>query len=111
MSIKVSFPQASDAFFEKAKQTRHPMQNLPNLPDVTLRAVANILEQGAEAWARRQKGQLACILARIRDLKPKEALCQAALPAKTRDVIRNKAILAFEEMLRTMNYPDVNREP
>ena len=107
-TCEVEMPWSESEFFALATGTPHPMEAEPVLSDRTKRAIFDILTTSRKEWLEMQAQKLQCIKQRREDLAEEELAAKEKLRPEVRKVNSNKNLLLSAELLRGIDYPDMD---
>ena len=106
--ILAELPWSDLEFFDLARESKHPLNGKPIVPDDTLRAIVGILKFGRDTWKAKAKQRVQQLQKRKEQLSARETELKRQLPESTRKVNDGKPILLFKECLESLGHPDVS---
>ena len=95
-------------FFAKACSLAHPMDTTKPVAMVTKAAIDSFLHKDAAWLAKQRKEFLDHLEKRIERLRPQEEALHASMPCYMQGVLKDKNLLAWEEILKETSYPDLD---
>ena len=95
-------------FFTKACSLAHPMDTIKPVAMVTKAAIDAFLHGDAASLAKRRTDFLDYLEKKIARLKPHEEALHRAMPDYMQKVLKDKNLLAWEEILKETGYPDLD---
>ena len=95
-------------FFNKACSLAHPMDTIKPVAMVTKAAIDAFLHGDAVSLAKKRTDFLDYLEQKIARLKPHEETLHRAMPDYMQGVLKDKNLLAWEEILKETGYPDLD---
>ena len=95
-------------FFTKACSLAHPMDTIKPVAMVTKAAIDAFLHGDAVSLAKKRTDFLDYLEQKIARLKPHEETLHRAMPGYMQGVLKDKNLLAWEEILKETGYPDLD---
>ncbi len=94
------------AFIEAALTAKHPIDYAFPLPDVLIKAVAKVLEDGPALTNARRMLNLKKVQRLVASLKPKERSLHQGLPEGLGKVLEGKNLLAWKQLMEQTGFND-----
>ena len=106
--VAVGLWHSPSEFFAKACSLAHPMDTTKPVAMVTKAAIDSFLNKDAAWLAKQRKEFLDHLEKRIERLRPQEEALHASMPGYMQGVLKDKNLLAWEELLKETSYPDLD---
>ena len=107
-SVAVDLWHSPSEFFAKACSLAHPMDTTKPVAMVTKAAIDSFLNKDVAWLAKQRKEFLDHLEKRIERLRPQEEALHASMPGYMQGVLKDKNLLAWEELLKETSYPDLD---
>ena len=107
-TMVAGLPWSPEEFVEQAEQLAHPFDEDSPLDEPILRTMFGNLARGPQAVERHRKGTIAHYERRARSLEPQEAALKDKMDTLVREVVGDKKIFLFREVLHDVGHPDVD---
>jgi hypothetical protein len=104
----VCFPWSKEEFLDQALQVRHPFDDEVQVPHRVARMLYEAAIHGPDWVKRRRDANMAWYGQRATQLEAKERALHASLNRNVGQVVKDKRILLFKEMLLDIGYDDMD---
>ena len=106
-TYKVGQFHSVEQFFQKALKLQHPLDTLNPVPDITQKAIFNILTRGPSDIARERLAAIKHVLELDKKLQHDESELHKTMPPYMQTVLKGKKILLFKRLLEETSYDDM----
>ena len=100
-------PWSEDQFIEQMVKFGHPMTVKSGLPQVLQSTIDFYKENNLQQRLQYRASKLGFWLTCLVDLKEQEEGLKSSMDAEVAQILKDKNILVWEEMLRSVDYPDM----
>jgi len=106
-TVEVGMPWTTREFTAKAQELKHPFDKDPTLPPSVASVIFTIATKGWQHVAKLRRDTLQHYTSRAQELSEPERKLHQQLHPDVEQVVSNKRILLFKEMLRDIGYDDM----
>ena len=96
-----------EEFVEQTKALVHPFDQTVQFPPATASVLLSMAQLGPASLVRHRERQLSWWQARARELEQQESRLHSLLHPEVESVVKEKRIIVFHEMLRSIQYDDM----